>query len=76
MDVSETVRMANQIAGFFKGYGHDEAVRRKWPITSTAIWEPRMRAHLFELLAKGGEGFHPLVKDASALVRKPKVEAA
>mgnify|MGYP003547786586 FL=1 len=75
MDVRDTVRMANQIADFFKGYGHDAAVKDIADHINR-FWEPRMRTHLFEHLAKGGEGLHPLVKDASALIRKPKAQAA
>lgn len=70
MDVRETVRMANQIAGFFKGYGHDEAVKEIADHINR-FWEPRMRKHLFELLAKGGVDFHGLVIDAAKLVRRP-----
>lgn len=75
MDPRDTVRMANQIADFFKGYGHDQAVKDIADHINR-FWEPRMRAHLFELLAKGGDGLSPLVKDASSLIRKSKSEAA
>ncbi len=71
MEVKDMVRMANQIAGFFKSYGHDEAVKE----TATHInnyWDPRMRKHLFAYLAKGGAGLDPLVIDAStSLIRRP-----
>jgi formate dehydrogenase subunit delta len=70
METRDTVRMANQIADFFKGYGHDDAVKEIADHINR-FWEPRMRKHLFDLLGKGGDGLSPLVKDASALVRKP-----
>ena len=74
MEVDDMVRMANQIAGFFRGYPHDQAVKE----TATHLnnyWDPRMRKHLFDYLAKGGAGHDPLVIEASAQIRKPKVEA-
>jgi formate dehydrogenase subunit delta len=75
METRDTVRMANQIADFFKGYGHDEAIKEIADHINR-FWEPRMRKHLFDLLGKGGQGLNPLVKDASALIRKPKADAA
>jgi formate dehydrogenase subunit delta len=75
MEIRDMVRMANQIASFFAGYPHDEAVKG----TADHInyfWEPRMRAQLLAHLAKGGEGLAPLVKDAVAQIHKPKPEAA
>lgn len=74
MESRDTVRMANQIADFFKGYGHDDAVKEIADHINR-FWEPRMRKHLFEELAKGNPGFNPLIKDASTLIRKPR-EAA
>ena len=71
MQPRDTIRMANQIADFFKGYGHDAAL----PEIADHInryWEPRMRGSLLALLASGGEGLDPLVKDATHLYRRPK----
>lgn len=75
METRDTVRMANQIAAFFKGYGHDDAVKEIADHINR-FWEPRMRVHLFEELAKGNTDLDLLIKDASALIRKPKSEAA
>lgn len=75
MDIATTVRMANQIADFFKAYPHDQAVKETADHINR-FWEPRMRMAFFAHMAKGGEGFEPLVRDAAALVRKPKPEAA
>ena len=75
MENLDMVRMANQIADFFKGYGHDEAVKE----VATHInnfWDPGMRTHLFAYLAKGGAGLDPLVIEASANIRKQKADAA
>lgn len=68
---SETlVRMANQIADFFKVHPEEEA------IASTAnhirlFWDPRMRAKMTEHLAAGGEGLNALARQAAERVCKP-----
>jgi formate dehydrogenase subunit delta len=75
MESADIIRMTNQIAAFFRGYGHDEAVKE----IATHInnfWDPRMRNHLFAYLAKGGARIDPLVIEAAANIRKPKVDAA
>jgi formate dehydrogenase subunit delta len=63
------VRMANQIADFFKAQPGEDA------IAGTAdhirrFWDPRMRAKMAEHLAHGGEGLTPLAKEAAARVCK------
>ena len=75
MELRDMVRMANQIADFNRPYPHDEAVK---DIAShiSRFWEPRMRKAFFDYMAKGGEGFDPLVKEAAAQVRKLKPETA
>ena len=60
---AKLVRMANQIATFFKSKPHEEGV------AGTAdhideFWEPRMRRHLFEIIDAGGEGLSPFVLEA------------
>ena len=75
MELRDMVRMANQIADFSKAYPRDEAVKETADHISR-FWEPRMRKAFFDHIAKGGEGFDPLVKEAAALVRKVKAEAA
>ncbi len=75
MHSSDIVRMANQIADFFKSYGPDEATRE----VATHInnyWEPRMRQHFFETLSANANEFNPLVVAAAALVRKPHQKKA
>ena len=75
MEIRDMVRMANQIAAFYKAYPHDEAMKETADHINR-FWEPRMRMAFFAHIAKGGEGFDQLVKDAAVSVRKPKAEAA
>jgi formate dehydrogenase subunit delta len=65
------IRMANQIATFFKSQPEDERLAG----IATHInkfWEPRMRRQFFELMDAGAEGFDPLVIEAAALIRRPE----
>jgi formate dehydrogenase subunit delta len=71
METRDMVRMANQIATFFKAYGHDEAIADIADHINR-FWEPRMRVAFFDHLAAGGEGFDLLVRDSARLVRKPQ----
>lgn len=75
MEIRDMVRMANQIASFFRGYGHDEAVKET-AYHINAFWESRMRTQLLAHLEAGGAGLDPLVKDAAAKIRRPAPEAA
>ena len=71
MEIRDMVRMANQIASFFKAYPHDQAVKdTAYHINS--FWEPRMRALLLRHLAAGGEGLDQLVKDGAEKIRRPR----
>jgi formate dehydrogenase subunit delta len=58
------VRMANQIADFFKvqpeadaAAGAADHIRK--------FWDPRMRAKMREHLKAGGEGLSPLAREAA-----------
>ena len=75
MDTQKMVHMANQIADFFNGYPHDDALRDA-AAHLNSYWDPRMRKQLFAHLAKGGEGLDPLIIEAAAQIRKPKTEVA
>lgn len=57
------VHMANQIALFFAGYPHDEALAG---VTDhfQKFWEPRMRKQIIEYVAQGGGGLHELAVEA------------
>ena len=75
MENRDMLRMANQIADFFRSYPHDDAVKEAATHLNN-YWDPRMRKHFFDYLAKGGEGLDPLIVEAAAQVRKPKADAA
>ena len=75
MENRDMLRMANQIADFFRSYPHDDAVKEVATHLNN-YWDPRMRKHLFDHLAKGGEGLDPLIIEAAAQIRKPKMDAA
>ena len=75
MNTAGMIRMANQIAGFYRSYPHDEAVKETADHINR-FWAPRMRRAFLEHMARGGEGFGQPVKDAAAFVRKPAAEAA
>ena len=75
METRDMVRMANQIASFFKGYPHDEALKEAATHLNN-FWDPRMRKQLIAHLAAGGEGLDPLIIEAAATIRKPKAEVA
>jgi formate dehydrogenase subunit delta len=64
------VRMANQIATFFKSTKHAEGVAGVSEHINK-FWEPRMRRHLFELIEAGDKRFEPLVLEAAATIRRP-----
>ncbi len=73
MSRDDIVRMANQIADFFKAYPEDMAVRE----TSTHLrnfWEPRMRAQLLGLLAQKDSGkdsgLNPIALAAARLLAR------
>jgi len=75
MEIRDMVRMANQIAAFFKSYPHDEAVNEVSDHINR-FWEPRMRVAFLDHIAAGGEGFDQLVKDAASWVRRPRAPGA
>ncbi|MCI5076177.1 formate dehydrogenase subunit delta [Oricola sp.] len=74
MSPDKLVRMANQIATFFRSKPHDEGVVGVAEHISN-FWEPRMRAQLFDALAKGGEGLDPLVLEAADRIRPVRENA-
>ena len=67
METRDMVRMANQIADYFRAYPEDVAVKEVAGHIKS-FWEPRMRKQLAQHIAKGGAGLSPLaVKAASTL---------
>ncbi len=75
METRDMVRMANQMADFFKSYGTEEGTKEVAAHINN-FWEPRMRAKFFEYIATGAKEFDPMVMDAARLVRKPTNHAA
>jgi formate dehydrogenase subunit delta len=67
---NKLVRMANQIATFFKSQPAGEAADGVANHINK-FWEPRMRRQFFELIEKGDAGFDPLVIDASGKINRP-----
>ena len=68
------VRMANQIADFFKIQPADKAVEG----TADHIrrfWDPRMRAMMAIHLSHGGAGLNPIALKATQQVCKPAADA-
>jgi formate dehydrogenase subunit delta len=63
MKAETMVHNANQIALYFAGYPHDEAVAGVLDHLKK-FWERRMRRQIIEYVASGGAGLHPLVLEA------------
>jgi len=58
------VKMANQIADFFRLKPEEEAVAGAADHI-VKFWDPRMRAKMAAYLAQGGEGLNPLALKAT-----------
>lgn len=71
METRDMVRMANQMADFFKSYGAEEGTKELATHINN-FWAPPMRREFFEYIAKGGKDFEPMVVAAAAQVRKVK----
>ena len=68
------VRMANQIADFFKSQGDSEAIAG----TEDHIlkfWDPRMRAQLMAHLDAGGQGLTLIARQAAEKIRARRTAA-
>jgi formate dehydrogenase subunit delta len=63
MSVEKLVRMANQIAIFFRSYPEDEALRGIHDHIE-AFWTPGMRRTLVSYANQDGQGLDPLVLKA------------
>jgi len=64
------VRMANQIADFFKAMPEDEALAGASNHVRL-FWDPRMRAKMAVHLKAGGAGLTPLARAAVEKACKP-----
>ena len=71
---AKLVYMANQIAKFMESKPHDQGIEGLASHIND-FWEPRMRRHLFEVLDAGGAGLRPLVREASAAIKRPAAAA-
>ncbi len=65
------VRMANQIAAFFRSYPQDEAVAGIHKHI-TAFWTPRMRDQLAAYCEEADHGLDPLALTALTITPKAK----
>jgi formate dehydrogenase subunit delta len=63
------IYMANQIGKFFVSQKHDAAVKGMAKHIAD-FWTPRMRQHIRDHLAAGGEGLDPLAKEAIGALTK------
>ncbi len=63
MESDRMVHRANQIALFFAGYPHDEAVAGVLDHLKK-FWERRMRDQIIAYVAHGGQGLHELALEA------------
>jgi formate dehydrogenase subunit delta len=70
MDVRDLIRMANQIAGFFAAYPHEQAVKET-VYHIEHFWDPRMRRQLANYIAKTGEGLEPIALEAAKKITAP-----
>jgi formate dehydrogenase subunit delta len=70
MEKHDMVRMANQIAGFFAAYPHDEAVRETL-YHLEHFWDPRMRRLLVDYVARTSEGLDPIALEAAKALAEP-----
>ena len=66
MDTENLVKMANQIAAFFRSEASAEEAPLQVASHLRKFWEPRMRATIIEHAAGGGAGLSDLAKSAVA----------
>ena len=71
MQNQDMVRMANQMADFFKSYGDQEAIEGIADHINK-FWDPSMRRDFFVLVDSGGAGLGDLVKKAAVTIKRPK----
>jgi formate dehydrogenase subunit delta len=71
MQDADMIRMANQMADFFRSYDETEAIAGIADHINK-FWDPRMRKNFFAHMDQGGAGFAELVKKAAPTVKRPK----
>src|SRR3546814_13895047 len=75
MNDRELVRMANQIADYFKPYPDEEGLAGVAGHIRS-FWDPRMRAALSRHVAAGGPGLQPLALAAMRRLLAPPASVA
>jgi formate dehydrogenase subunit delta len=70
MNDQDLIRMANQIADYYKAYPQEEAVAGI-AAHIRSFWDPRMRAGLARHIATGGKGLSPLALAAARCMLEP-----
>ena len=63
MSPETMIRMANQIADFWRSQPQDPAEHVAEHMKD--YWEPRMRDQLLTYISQGGEGLDPIVTEAA-----------
>lgn len=71
MNDQDLVRMANQIADYYRAYPEEEAVTGI-AAHIRSFWDPRMRDGLASHLAGGGRGLSPLALAAARSLLVPQ----
>jgi formate dehydrogenase subunit delta len=71
MSTEKLVRMANQIASFFRSYPEDQALKGIHDHL-VAFWTPNMRRTLLAAANQGSETLDPLVSKAMLGLQKGK----
>ncbi len=69
MNTDHLVRMANQIAMFFRLHPEEQAVAGTMQHIRD-FWNPLMRREIYALIEKGGEGLEPLALKALQKLRE------
>ena len=75
METRDMVRMANQIAAFFKSYPREEGLHDAAAHINN-FWDPRMRTQIIAHAAAGGAGLSPTALAAARQLQPPLVKAA
>ncbi len=76
MEIERLVRMANDIARFWKAEpDHEESVAGVAGHL-TRFWDPRMRREIIAHAASGGEGLEPLALEAVRRLPPPPARVA
>lgn len=70
MNSDDLIRMANQIADYFRPYPREEAVKGVADHI-IAFWDPRMRAELAQIVASGGVGLSELALAGARQTLRP-----